>query len=90
VKFPKDDLTELTYGSLANYDVITTEITGTSRWSIHYKMIFSFDHKFYSTEYSRGATEYQDEGPYEYDSEEVECPEVKPVQKTITVYEPIT
>ena len=50
------------------------KITGKNR------MVFKFEGKFYSS----------DESPYEYadDEDEIECPEVVPVEKTVIVYEP--
>lgn len=68
-------------------EIIYTDITDTSRWSIIYESVFKFDGKFYRTYYSVGATESQDERPYDYDDDEIECLEVFPVEKTITVYE---
>ena len=50
-------------------------------------MVFKFDGKFYITSYGRAATECQDEQPYEYDEDDIECQEVFPKQKLITVYE---
>lgn len=67
---------------------IKNEIYDTSRWSIHHKIIFSYNDKFYSTTYSVGATEYQDESPWQ-NEEDVECQEVKLVEKTIKVWEVI-
>ena len=67
--------------------VIHNDIVDTTRWSIVYEVVFKFDNKFYKTHYSVGATESQDERPYEYDGDEIECVEVVPVEKTITVYE---
>lgn len=69
------------------FKVISKDITDTSRWAVHHSLIFSFEGKFYQTNYREGATEYQDESPFEHDPDEIECKEVKPVQKTITVYE---
>ena len=86
-KFSTDDLKELTWGDEPEgYELISNEMYDTSRWSIWYEMIFKFESKFYQTTYSRGATESQDESPYEYDGPEVECIEVKPVTKTIITY----
>jgi len=62
-------------------------LEGHSRWSLEYRRVFEHEGKFYSTTYRIGATEIQDESPYEYDEDEIECREVHPVQKTITVYE---
>lgn len=69
-------------------DYVSSRITSHSRWSIQYEEVFRHDDgKFYKTTYSVGATEMQDECPYEYEGEQVECPEVFPVTKTIIVYE---
>jgi len=91
MKFKKQDLQELAYEDHDEeiYEVILNEIIGTSRWSINHKMIFKFEGKFYHTSYSQGATESQEESPYEYEEDLIECVEVKPVEKVITVYEAI-
>lgn len=68
-------------------DYVETGYTSKSRWALNYFGIFSHEGKFYRTTWQQGATEYQEQQPYEYDDAEVECPEVVPVQKTITVYE---
>lgn len=57
-------------------DAILDEITDTSRWSIHHRIVFSYQGKFWETYYSEGATEMQDESPWEYE-DEVECCEVE-------------
>lgn len=67
---------------------IKDEITGTSRWSIHHYIIFAYDGKFYSTHYSEGATESQDERPWEYE-DEVDCTEVHIVEKLVKTWEPV-
>jgi hypothetical protein len=87
MKFKKELLQELTYGDIDGYEVIEQKMTGHTRWSLQYSMIFKFEDKLYKTSYSTGATEYQDEEPYEYEPDEIECPEVIPMEKTITVYE---
>ena len=66
---------------------IADKITGQGRWTIYHQRIFEVDGKFYETAYSVGATEQQDEAPYEYDKDKVECPEMFPVKRTITMYE---
>ncbi|MCP3686105.1 MAG: hypothetical protein GY861_25950 [bacterium] len=66
---------------------ISEEIIDTSRWSNHYEMIFRYSDKFYRSHFSRGATESQDEQPYEYEPDEIECSEVKQVEKTVKVWE---
>ena len=58
------------------WTAIHDEIVDTGRWSIHHRIVFQDNGKFYSTHYSVGATESQDERPWEYDNE-VECSEVE-------------
>ena len=90
--FPKEDLLDLLDCSenegFDGYTLITNEMVDTSRWSIHYNLIFKFEDKFYQAPYSVGATESQDEGPWEYEGDEapIDCYEVEPVEKTVIVY----
>jgi hypothetical protein len=60
-----------------------------SRWSVHYKEIFEHEGKYYRTFYSVGATESQDEQPYEYDEDMIECLEVQQVKKYMSVWEDV-
>lgn len=84
MKFEKHILKEME--DLPNFEVISDEIYDNSRWSILHQRIFKYQGKFYSTCYSVGSTEYQDESPYEYDPNEIECPEVYPHLVTTVVY----
>lgn len=70
-------------------DIVSNEIADTSRWSIHHEIIFEKDDKLYQTWYSVGATESQDESPWEYETQ-VECTEVEAYQKTVTAYREVT
>jgi hypothetical protein len=81
VKFSKDFLRSMSGKTIRN------EIIDHSRWTVSHERIFEHDGHLYSTTYSVGATEQQDESPYEYDDEEIECPEVAAVERTVTVYE---
>jgi hypothetical protein len=73
------------------FELMQEELCDTSRWSHIYERVYKdlTTGKFYSTSYSVGATEKQDERPYEYDGEEVEFVEVKPVEKVIITYETV-
>ena len=82
MKFTKEFLRDI-YGKA----VIEDSITGTSRWSIHHYRIFEHEGKFYETRYSTGATEMQDESPYENEPDEIECAEVRKVEKTVLAWE---
>ena len=73
-KFSKDylkDELDLPYSN-----TIVDRIIDTTRWSIVHEIIFEDNGKFYQTTYSEGATEMQDERPWEYE-DEVECEEVE-------------
>lgn len=66
------------------YNAISETIVDTSRWSIIYEIIFEDEGKFYKAGYSVGATEYQEEEPWEYEkiinAVEVEQKEVTTIQ----------
>lgn len=68
-------------------EIIENEQIDNSRWSIISRLVFKYQGKFYATTYSRGATEMQDESPFEYEPDMIECKEVFPVEKTVIVYE---
>jgi hypothetical protein len=80
MKFSKHDLAEETHETVVN------EITDHDRWTAHYRRVFKVGDKYFETHYRVGATEYQDEGPYEYDPDEIECEEVFPTQVTVVQY----
>ncbi len=89
MKFKRDWLQDLVWDDVDDAEIMENEIVDTSRWSIHHAVVFKLkcNEKFYQTHYSVGATENQDENPYEYDPDEIECKEVFPVEKTVIVYE---
>ena len=71
--------------------LILDKITDNGRWSIHHKIVFrDADGLFFQSHYSVGATENQDESPWEYDPEEIECEQVQEVEKLVKVWEPIS
>ena len=95
-KFKKDIILEL-----LDYDIdekfetdegeiyikLVDDIFDKSRWSILSTLVFSFEGKLYSTPYSTGATEYQDERPFQYDKDFIQCYEVERKEKTTYYYE---
>jgi hypothetical protein len=70
------------------YSAILDEITDTSRWSIHHKIVFEHEGKYYRTFYSEGATEMQDESPWEYEKE-VDCVEVELKEVVVEQWVPV-
>ncbi len=77
----------LIWGDLEGFKIIDKEVIGKSRWSVHYRIVVQreSDGKYFSDEYQIGATESQDEQPYEYT--EPDFTEVFPVEKKVIIYE---
>lgn len=89
MKFPKEFMQDVVWGySDEDVEVVLDALIGSSRWSLNYKLVFKYKGKYYQTYYSKGATEQQDEKPFEYDKE-VDCLEVEPVKITVTDYVPV-
>jgi hypothetical protein len=85
MKFKKDFLVnelDLPYSAFK----IKDEVVDKTRCSIVHELIFAHEDKYYQTYYSVGATEPQEEKPWEYD-DEVECQEVKQVERIVKVWE---
>lgn len=58
------------------YNAIEDKIIDSGRWSINHEIIFENNGKYWKTWYSVGATEEQDERPWDY-VDEVKCTEVE-------------
>lgn len=76
---------DVVYGDAEGAKVISDTIYETSRWSVLHELIFEYEGKIYRTGYSEGATEMQDESPFEYDTT-VECDEVEAREVLVTQY----
>jgi len=81
VKFSKEFLQEEEGKTIS--DVIIDQ----QRWVTVKRRVFEYEGHFYETIYEYGSTEIQDQAPYEYDPDEIECKEVFPVEKVVVVYE---
>lgn len=70
------------------FDIVVNKITDTSRWAIHHRLVIyrKTDQRYFETHYRTGATEYQEESPFEYE-DEVTLREVFAVEKTVIVFE---
>lgn len=73
--FKKEEIFESNEG-FWEVNKLEDKIVGTSRWSLIHEVVFEKEGKFYKTTYSEGATEMQEEGPFEYETE-IECVEVE-------------
>jgi len=87
--FEKEWLREAVFGYIDDVEVIEDNIVDNRRWSIDHEVVFKFEDKFYGTSYSVGATEYQDEQPFEYDGDEISCVEMEPVEVVKIEYKPV-
>lgn len=68
---------------------VEDKVVGNSRWSIQHEIVFQdADGRFYQTTYSVGATEDQEEGPWEYDKL-VDCVEVEKREVVVTKWMPV-
>ena len=79
-KFSRDFLADM------GGKTIDDQITGHGRWSVNHSRVFEWEGKLYETLYSVGATELQDEAPYQFDSEEVDCYEVVAKEQIAVTY----
>lgn len=84
----KKDAQELAWGDgPADFKIIENVLYDTTRWSECYRIVIQrvSDGKFFADTYSRGATEYQDEQPFQ--DSDPHFTEVFAKEKVITVYE---
>ena len=93
MKFKKQFLLDLIYEDCEDYiaEKISDVIISHERWTVVHRMVFKMGGKFmggkfYVINYGNGATEQQDQSPFEYEPELIECVEVEPKKVTITEY----
>jgi len=69
-------------------EVVREKLIDTSRWSHIYERVYKDLNtgKYWITSYRTGATESQDERPYEYDGDEIEFTEVVPRETIVIKY----
>ena len=88
--FKKEYLQELVFEgeSTAGLTILSDEQVSSSRWSSHHEMVFREEAtgKLYEAGYSQGLTESQDESPFEYEDDDVECIEVEAYKVSVTKY----
>lgn len=89
MKLTKEEGRELLQEDLDEWETVESQITYTSRWSIHHEGIFKHvpSNKYYSMCWSVGATEQQDEQAFEYDDPELT--EVEPYDKIVKAWRPV-
>ena len=87
LKLTGEEGRSIIYEDHEDFELVRSEIVDNTRWSAVYEDVYQrlSDKKFFKTTYRKGATEMQDERPYEY--VEALFYEVFPVEKTVLVYE---
>ena len=87
MKFKKKWLQNLICDDVNDGETMEDEIVDTTRWSVRHNIVFKYNEKFFEIEYSRAATELQDERPFDFSPDDVECKEVFPVERMVIRYE---
>ncbi len=82
-----EEARNIVWGDHEDYETISDNIIDKRRWSIDCEIVVKrkSDGKFFRDNYSRAATEVQEEKPYEYS--DPDFTEVFPVEKKVIVYE---
>lgn len=64
----QEEAREIIYGDNEDFDVVYRQIVDNSRWSVEYECVVknNKNNTYWMTYYSVGATEQQDERPFEY------------------------
>lgn len=78
-------------GPRVEFELVHSKLIDTTRWSHIHERVYKdlTTGKFWITDYSVGATECQDQAPYEYDGDEIEFQEVVPVEIKKTIYKAV-
>ena len=69
---------------LSKNDIVESSCIGHRRWYSNHRTIFRHEGKFYEFLHDRPLTEIQERDD---EADPVECREVWPIEKTVTVYE---
>jgi len=88
--FTRQELRDVLYEDNEKSKIISDRIIENSRWSILHELIFRFDDmpedEAWRVSYTVGATEQQDESPWEYEETD-EATLVRRVEKLVKVWE---
>lgn len=68
--------------------LVANERVGARRWVEERRLIVSIEGEYYAAPFEVGLTEMQETEPFENEPNEVEVHAVRPVEKTVTVFEP--
>jgi hypothetical protein len=87
ITLPRDKALEIIDDESEGYTLVENTLSGKSRWCDVYDLIFQENSsgKFFRGDYRIGATESQDESPWEY-QKEVNFYEVEPYTVVVTKF----
>lgn len=94
-QFKAIDLRDLVWGEQPEgFQILEDSIIENDRWSILHNLIFSYVDddgiNVYQTSYRVGATEMQDESPFEYDGDLIDCTLMEQVEVTQLVWREVS
>lgn len=80
------EVNDILDGANQDYEIVSDTTSGKSRWSIHHRLVIKqlSTNRFFADTYSRGATEYQDEQPWQ--DSEPDFREVFPMKTMVIKY----
>jgi len=83
---------EILWGENDEYEIVSDDVEDNDRWSIHHCLVVKHlpTDKFYQTYYSVGATEQQDESPFELGDDKNEWDEVEQVEVLTKVWKAVS
>jgi len=88
--FDKEIAQDLAYtaagGYVEGFKVVLNKLVDITRWATEHELVVESSGKYYRAFYRNGATEAQDESPFEYNEGTVGFKEVHPEEKSITIY----
>ena len=89
MKLTREEAQDIVYDDNDDWSMVETHIVTNSRWSIIHEGVFEHlpTGKFYQLCWSVGATEQQDESPFEY--EDPEPVEVEQIERLVNVWEKV-
>lgn len=87
LQLTKEQGRDIIYGDNPNFEIIETNLVDHGRWTLTYEIVVQrkSDGKYFKDYYQKGATESQDESPYEYTNPNFT--EVEKKEKVVIVYE---
>jgi len=88
-EFPIAFLQGVLWGETEGAEKVLDKIVDKGRWTISHDLVFKYEGQFYSTWYSVGSTEMQDEGSWEYEDGPVACNVVQPTPIVVLEYQPV-